>query len=58
MPDGSCTNQTAALMDENGSRQPGGEKAGTLNGTLAYNELYGIMIHLLCTLAEMTHRMK
>ncbi|OKO91924.1 hypothetical protein BRO54_2534 [Geobacillus proteiniphilus] len=36
----------------------GVEKAGTLNGTRAYNELYGIMIHLLCTLAEMAHRMK
>ncbi|KZE95346.1 hypothetical protein AVP43_02383 [Geobacillus stearothermophilus] len=42
----------------NRGRLPGGKKEGTSNGAGAYNELYGIMIHLLCTLAEMAHRMK
>ncbi|AUI35746.1 hypothetical protein CWI35_03700 [[Bacillus] caldolyticus] len=48
----------ALSLSPNRGRLPGGKKEGTSNGAGAYNELYGIMIHLLCTLAEMAHRMK
>ncbi|KYD20404.1 hypothetical protein B4109_1110 [Geobacillus stearothermophilus] len=48
----------ALSLPPNRGRLPGSKKEGTSNGAGAYNELYGIMIHLLCTLAEMAHRMK
>ncbi|KAF0995583.1 hypothetical protein BJQ97_02245 [Geobacillus sp. TFV-3] len=48
----------ALSLSPNRGRLPAGKKEGTSNGAGAYNELYGIIIHLLCTLAEMAHRMK
>jgi hypothetical protein len=34
------------------------EKVGTSDGNPAYNELYGMIDKLMCTLGEIMHRMK